>query len=191
MLSNNLMLTIRQLVHLDEQAEFVSDVQLDYYDDPAKNKRLLHSYLFTTISAIDDRKEVRKISSLQMLEKIAETFLIDSDNRYVLVADYGHGKTHFALALANFFSKPVKSDEIRILQEKIAHAYNMPARAKKLKDFKESRGEFLVVRLRGDKSGRLESQFLKGLEKALHEHQATRVYDDFSSVAEAEKFFRI
>jgi len=186
----DLRFTIRDLVHLDEQAEFVSDVQLDYYDVPVKNRQLLKNYLFTTVSAVDSRKEVRRVSSLKVLEDVIDTFLIDGrENRYVLIADYGHGKTHFALALANFFSKPIDSEEIDILQKKIRHACSQPARAKKFQDFKESRGEFLVVRLRGDKSRSLKSQFLEGLEKALREHEGTKDATLPFWFSEAEKFF--
>ena len=41
------MLTIGEIVALDEQARFRNDVQLSAFRDPAKNMALLRSYLFT------------------------------------------------------------------------------------------------------------------------------------------------
>ena len=91
----------------------------------------------------------------------------------VAIANYGHGKSHLALALTNYFSKPFDSDEAQIVLQKLEHTLNDEAKWKRFYDFKESRGEFLVLRLRGDLPRSVREQFLPELEKALREHPQT------------------
>jgi hypothetical protein len=168
------MLTIGELVTLDEEAEFRNDVQLDAYDHAERNLSLLRSYLFTGSAPSDAGAAVRSISSVGVLDQIRQAFLNEKlDNRLAVIANYGHGKSHLALALANYFGKPVDSKEVQLLFTKIDNAVNDPARASGYHDFKRSRGEFLVVRLRGDMPRTLHEQFMAGLEKALSEHTAT------------------
>lgn len=168
------MLTIGELVTLDGDAEFRNDVQLDAYDHAERNLSLLRSYLFTGSAPSDVGAAVHSISSVGVLDQIRQAFLNEKlDNRLAVIANYGHGKSHLALALANYFGKPVDSQEVRLLFTKIDNAVNDPARASGYHDFKRSRGEFLVVRLRGDMPRTLHEQFMAGLEKALSEHTAT------------------
>lgn len=168
------MLTIGELVTLDAEAEFRNDVQLDAYDDPGRNLALLRSYLFTASAPANASAQVRSIASVGVLDQVRQAFLNEKiDNRLAVIANYGHGKSHLALALANYFGKPVDSREVQLLFAKIDNALNDPAKASGYQDFKRSRGEFLVVRLRGDTPRTLSEQFMVGLEKALDEHTAT------------------
>lgn len=168
------MFTIGDLVSADGQAEFRNDVQLDAYDNPQQNLALLRSYLFSTAAPERSRSAVRSISSIGLLEEIVEAFLRDRlENRLVAIANYGHGKTHLALALANFFSRPFGSEEITTLLKKINHSVADPARSAQITSFKEINGEFLVIRLRGDVPRSLREQFLTGLERSLTEHSST------------------
>lgn len=168
------MFTIGDLVSADGQAEFRNDVQLDAYDNPQQNLALLRSYLFSTAAPERGRSAVRSISSIGLLEEIVEAFLRDRlENRLVAIANYGHGKTHLALALANFFSRSFGSEEITTLLNKINHSVADPARSAQIASFKEINGEFLVIRLRGDIPRSLREQFLTGLEQSLTEHSST------------------
>ena len=168
------MFTIGDLVSVDNQAEFRNDVQLDAFDNGKQNLALLRSYLFSSATPTGPRSALKSISSVGLLQEVVDIFLDGRENRLVAIANYGHGKSHLALALANFFSRPHDSEEAKILQEKISNALNDPARAARLRDFKEGHGEFLVVRLRGDIMRSLREQFLNGLEHALNEHPATK-----------------
>lgn len=168
------MLTIGDLVTLDEQAEFRNDVQLDAYDNAVHNLSLLRSYLFTGSAPTDTGAAVRSISSVGVLDQIRQAFLNEKiENRFVVIANYGHGKSHLALGLANYYGKPVGATEVELLFNKISNAVSDPAKASGYRDFKQSRGEFLVVRLRGDMPRTLREQFMASLEKALGEHSAT------------------
>ena len=158
---------IRDLVTLNEDAQLVNDVQLGWYPADPKNRTLAKGYIFT------DKAPEGKKSSIALLEQVRDAFTYSRENRFVVVATYGHGKTHFALALANFFGMPAESEEVRQMLGNIGHA-SSEAKAQGLRDFKGARSPYLIVRLRGDKPGSLPQQFIAGLETALGEHAATR-----------------
>jgi hypothetical protein len=185
------MLTIGEIVSLDEQAQFRNDVQLDSFDDPVKNLALLRSYLFTNTAPNKDVAGSRSISSIGLLDQIVQAFLSDRlENRLVAVANYGHGKSHLALALANYFSKPVTSAEVKTTLSKIESAVSDPAKASRYREFKQSRGEFLVIRLRGDQPRSLREQFMANLEQALAEHPKTAAIRPKFWFGVAEGFLR-
>lgn len=167
---------IGDLVKVDERASFRNDVQLDNFDDPTLNLGLINSYLFSTALPGGGRslQERQDISPYMVLEKLVQVFNSNLENRFCLIANYGHGKSHLALALANYFSRPASSPEVSTLLQKITNALGDPATAARYHDFKKSKGEFLVLRLRGDLPHNLHDQLLSGLEKALNEHVATR-----------------
>ena len=169
------MKSIRYLVAIDDQARFRSDVQLDLFDDHQENLALLSSYLFTVaIPSAAKISAATSVSSVDLLNQLLEAFTNNrTENRIVTIANYGHGKSHLALALANYFSKPADSEEFKLVHEKLEHAINDQARSSRFYDFKQARGEFLVVRLRGDTPSSLREQFIPSLEKALRDHTAT------------------
>ncbi len=169
---------ISSLIAVDDTARFRNDVQLSLFDDPEENLALLQSYIFTVAAPGATGGAATRVASVTLLEQIVETFLHanpaqNDDNRIFALANFGHGKSHLALAMTNYFAKPVKSREVDIVLEKLDHAINEPARSAKFHTFKENRGEFLVIRLRGDVPIPLSEQFYAGLDHALHEHTAT------------------
>lgn len=165
---------IKDIVDLDEKAEFRSDVQLDAYDDPSRNLALLHSYLFSTPQPQRGLSAADNTSSTDLLGELVNAFLSpNAEARQVVIADYGHGKSHLALALANYFGRPAGSPEVKIVLQKLERALNDPAKASRFRDFKESKGQFLLIRLRGDIPESLPAQFLNGLERGLRENPRT------------------
>lgn len=169
------MLKIGDIVHLDEQAEFRSDVQLSAYDDPVSNIALLRSYMFSSTARKDDRSATPSRSPAELLDTLVQVYSIERmDNRLVVIANYGHGKSHLALALANYFGKPAGSPEQAIILEKLNYAIGNQSKVNRYKTFKESRGCFLVIRLRGDIRRSLREQFVIGLEQALTEYPETK-----------------
>lgn len=165
---------ISDLVSLDEQAEFRSDVQLDAYDDPKLNLALLRSYLFTHVVPNSLPTESKVVSSIGLLHQIIESYNVPQlDGRFALIANYGHGKSHLALALANYFGKQVGSSEINIVLDKIKSSLSNEALFGHFHDFKKNRGSFLIIRVRGDVPQSLHTQFMAGLEKGLKEQPAT------------------
>ena len=162
--------TIGDLVSVDEQAEFRNDVQLSHFNDKILNLKLLRSYLFSKSAPEDHQKSISPVGVLDML---LQAYLNERvENRFALIANYGHGKSHLALALTNYFSKPTKSEELEIIFSKLSNAEeNMPIA--KYRDFKNSKGEFLVIHLRGDVPRSLREQFVNSVELALKNHFET------------------
>jgi len=159
---------IKDLVAIDEHAEFRNDVQLSDYDRPETNLALLRSYLFTDTAP---REQESSVSLLRMITSAFSDARIK--NRFAVIANYGHGKSHLALVIANYFGKPYKSEEMRVILGKIAQKVDSPARAAYFQEFRQNHPEYLVVRLRGDAQRTLREQFVTNLEQALREHQAT------------------
>ncbi len=165
---------IKDLVHIDEHGAFRSDVQLSDYDNPKLNRELLKNYIFT-ISAPASSRAGRDVSAKDVLDMLKTAFTLERyENRLALIANYGRGKSHLALTLANFFARPTDSEEVRIILERLRQALNNPAAFSGYREFKQSKGEFLVLRLRGDGFDDLQEGFLRALEQALKEHDCTR-----------------
>jgi hypothetical protein len=165
---------IKDLVHIDEHGAFRSDVQLSDYDNPTLNRELLQNYIFT-VSAPSTSRAGRDVSAKDVLEMLKTAFTLERfENRIVLTANFGRGKSHLALTLANFFSRPAQSEEVRIIFDRLGQALNNPAALSGYREFKQGKGEFLVIRLRGDGFDDLQEGFLRALEQALNEHDCTR-----------------
>lgn len=166
---------IGDLVRMDASGDFRSDVQLSDFDNPALNRELLRNYILTVHAPVTYGAQQRILSARDVLEQLKTVLTVErAENRMVLTANYGHGKSHLALVLANFFGRPSDSPEAKIVLDRLEQALNNPAQFAGYRDFKQSRGEFLVVRLQGDAFSDLQEGFIRALEQALREHEATR-----------------
>ena len=160
---------IREVVRQKQDAAFRNDVQLRWYlTGTTENLALARSYMFTRKS-VGQRK-----SPIDVLYRLRQAFLTDNfENRFMVIATYGHGKSHLALALANYFGKGAETDECGALLESITHAFGGEAEAQGYREFKESRKRMLVVCLEGTRPGDLAQQFLKALQTALKNESET------------------
>ena len=184
------MFKIGDIVQVDSQAEFRSDVQLSAYDDPQSNIALLRSYLFSSTARQDGHSATPSKSPAELLEELIQAYSLKRlDNRLVVIANYGHGKSHLALALANYFGRPTESPEMKIIMDKLGNAVG-PPKAERYRLFKERSGQFLVIRLRGDVRRSLREQFVMGLELALNECPETRGTQLPFWFGQAEKFLQ-
>ncbi|SDY29827.1 coiled-coil domain-containing protein [Hymenobacter psychrophilus] len=77
-----------------------------------------------------------------------------------------------ALALANFFGQPAGSAEAEAILAGVNHA--APGVAQRLRNFKENRAPYLILRLAGGESDSLSAAVVRGLETALEENPATQ-----------------
>ncbi len=171
------MLTLGEIAQLDTKGQFRSDVQLSDYDNPSLNLALLQSYIFSTSTPDTYGRRAQAIASLDLLKELIRGYSFDrfgTDNRFVAIANYGHGKSHLALVLANYFAKPYASQEVKTILERIDQALSNPALVESFRDFKKARSEFLVIRLRGDTPRPLREQFFPALKQALEEHAQTQ-----------------
>jgi hypothetical protein len=154
---------IKDLVKLQTNAEFFSDVQLRWFWEPEKNAKLAQGYIFTR-QASDSRK-----STVDALDAV-RFGLTDpgSENRMLFLATFGQGKTHLALAMANFFAKTPESPEVQDLIKSLKFAYNGSAAINNFTDLKERNPKHLVVCLQGDEGGfDLASYFVREVERSL------------------------
>src|SRR5690554_1313114 len=110
------MLKIKDIVQLDTKGEFRSDVQLSDFDNPKLNLSLLQSYIFSVSIPNSFGERTQSIAGLGLLDELIKAFRYDRfENRFVAIANYGHGKSHLALVLANYFARPVDSPEVKTI----------------------------------------------------------------------------
>ena len=157
-------LLVDDVVKASTNAEFRSDIQLSSYRRD-ENLPLVRSYIFTNKAATG------KKSSVELLKLLCEAYLPGNlPNRFTFIATYGHGKSHFALALANFFGKPLDSPEVSTLLDNLRHALSDQALYGFFEDFKRNHNRFLIITLRGDEPGDLQSKFFRALDDALSDY---------------------
>ncbi|MEH1923401.1 hypothetical protein [Nostoc sp.] len=91
-------------------------------------------------------------------------------NIHLMIQQYGKGKSHFAIAVANFFKKPFHSQEVQEILSQVEKATSAKNQAisEGLKLFKQNqRHQHLVICLSGDIGGDIRKQFLQQLVKSL------------------------
>ena len=162
---------IRDISVPDTDTEFRSDVQLStYFENRDLNRDLTRRFMFTRGSG--GREERR--GTAELLDLLRQTATSPAlDNRFVFMATYGHGKSHFGLAAANYFGQPQDSPELETVLGKLDHV--LPAdRAAMFRQYRSHTAPFLVLILRGDKPGSLRDGFFRALDEALTHHEATR-----------------
>ncbi|MEO0248790.1 MAG: hypothetical protein ABIN58_04475, partial [candidate division WOR-3 bacterium] len=158
------MYTIADLVKLDAHITEQSVVQIDSYGESEENLELLKRFVFSP------RAPGGHLSNLDILYRLRDASITDvKENVFCILANYGQGKSHFGLVLANFFGRPYDSAEFRTIRDKVAHSGEEPARIASLIDFRRDRPPYLVVRLRGDNLLPLDQQFLTAVKRSIEE----------------------
>ncbi|WP_104989993.1 hypothetical protein [Deinococcus sp. NW-56] len=175
---------VRDISVPDTDTEFRSDVQLStFYENRELNHDLTRRFMFTRGSG---GREGRK-GTAELLDLLRQTATSPTlDNRFVFMATYGHGKSHFGLAAANYFGQPQGSPELETVLAKLDHVLPKD-RAAMFRQYREHTAPFLVVIMRGDRPGRMRDGFFRALDDALAQHEATRNVKPPFWFAEAEK----
>ncbi len=155
---------LNELVRINEEALVANAVNFDLMDDHNKNWLLCRGFVFNYDS---DTKKLKN-STVGVLDAIRRSFHSTSEeNIHLMVQDYGKGKSHFALTIANFFQKPHDSKEVEGILKQIQYATGANhSILEGLKSHKQQ-GRNLVICLSGDKSIDLKKHFLQALKKAL------------------------
>jgi hypothetical protein len=150
---------------------FVYDVRLSQYPDDQDNLALARAYQWTNQQIGRD-----ELPSVQVLQILCTAFEFEQEEpRRVLQATYGHGKSHLALALANFFGQPSGSPEVEAVLAGVRHV--APGVEARLRTFKADRAPYLVLRLTGGGADSLSAAVVRGFETALHENPETKGVD--------------
>lgn len=154
---------LSEIVRINEKGMVANAVNLKMMDDPEKNLQLCQWFIFN----YDAQKP--KESTVGVLVKIRESFFgTNNPNVHLIVQDYGKGKSHFALVVANFFKRSADSEEVK----GIFHQIEMAVGARRdsydeLKAYKERNKPHLVIRLSGDQMTDPKAAFLKSLRVEL------------------------
>ncbi len=155
---------IGDLVTLDPHVDERSVVQIDFFAEQERNLALVKGFIVTR------HAPEGKSSCADLLWRIYQSARTDKlENIFCIIANYGHGKSHFGLILANYFGKPADSEEFTTIMDKLEHAGEDPVRIRSLRDLRQERAPYLVVRLRGDDPRPLHQQFLLATKRALQE----------------------
>lgn len=164
---------IRDLVNVDNHGAFVPAVQLQDFDEPKKNLGLIRSFIFTAHAPRRAGLAATYYSSLELLVKFKETYMTRADNVIMLIADYGHGKSHLGLQAMNYFSQKVESEEFAALMERVESVADRGgSTANDLRNFRTNRAPFLVLHMSGDADKSIREMFYTALLKELRRHNA-------------------
>ena len=154
---------LSQLVKIDETGIVADSVNFGLMEDKETNQKLCEGFVFNY------DKDKPEESTVGVLEALRRSY--DSRNQanvHLLVQQYGKGKSHFAVAIANYFNKLADSPEIEGILGKVENAAGeSSAIAQGLRSYKKY-GRHLVVCLSGDSDiTDLKKQFLQSLLKTL------------------------
>ncbi|NJR52149.1 MAG: hypothetical protein HC780_23845 [Leptolyngbyaceae cyanobacterium CSU_1_3] len=153
---------LNQLVRINEAGIVADSVNFGLMEEPETNQKLCEGFVF------NHDKDKPEESTVGVLEALRSSY--DSRNQanvHLLIQQYGKGKSHFAVAIANYFSKPADSPEVKgILHQVGIAAGGNSAIAQRLQSYKKY-GRHLVICLSGDRGGDIRKQFLQALLKNL------------------------
>lgn len=153
-------LHISDITELDSSAQLRSDVQVSFFRK-AINFDLLKSFMFSSASYSE------KLSSAELLKRLRNAAVDNVESRFLIQATYGRGKSHFALAVANYFGKPGDSPEVKTLLQKLEHSHIDKGSLEAFRSFKRNSKPYLVLLLRGDTPRALNDQFFRELDEAI------------------------
>ena len=153
---------LNQLVRINEAGTVADAVNFGLMEEPETNQKLCEGFVF------NHDKDKPEESTVGVLEALRSSYDSRSQaNVHLLIQQYGKGKSHFAVAIANYFSKPADSPEVKgILHQVEIAAGGNSAIAQRLQSYKKY-GRHLVICLSGDRGGDIRKQFLQALIKAL------------------------
>lgn len=153
---------LNQLVRINEAGIVADSVNFGLMEEQETNQKLCEGFVFNY------DKDKPEESTIGVLEALRSSY--DSRNHanvHLLVQQYGKGKSHFAVAIANYFSKSVDSPEVQGILTAIENAAGRTnGTAERLRLYKK-RGRHLVLCLSGDRSGDIKKQFFQSLLKTL------------------------
>lgn len=159
---------LKDIVQIDETALVANAVDFNLMKYANKNYRLCQGFVFNYDPNIPTN------STVGILDRVWRSFHSQSfPNIHLMVQDFGKGKSHFALVIANFFQKAYESQEVQAILEKVQNATGQDtAILESLKTYKQ-RGKHLVVCLDGVHTTDLRKTLLEALKDSLEEEGIT------------------
>ncbi len=158
---------LRDIVEIDQQGLIADAVSLSMMADPNKNIPLCQGFVFN----YDASKP--KFSTLGVLDALRESFhSANNSNVHLMVQDFGKGKSHFALTVANFFKQPAESPETEGVLNRIKFVTSGQNQAiyERLKAYKTRSKPHLVLCISGEVKTDLGTALIQSLQTALEEN---------------------
>jgi sulfur relay (sulfurtransferase) complex TusBCD TusD component (DsrE family) len=159
---------LKEIVRVDETALVANAVNFNFMKNANKNYRLCQGFVFNYDPNIPTN------STVGILDRVWRSFHSQRyPNIHLMVQDFGKGKSHFALVIANFFQKKYESQEVQTILEKVQNATGQDAAIlESLKNYKQ-RGRHLVVCIDGVRTTDLRKTLLEALKDSLEEEGIT------------------
>lgn len=157
---------LRDIVEINQQGLVADAVNISMMADPEKNLLLCQGFVFNY-----DAKQP-KFSTLGVLDALRESFhSANNANIHLMVQDFGKGKSHFALTVANFFKQPADSSEVKGILHQIDFATSSQSQAiyERLKAYKNRSNPYLVICISGEVQADLGKMLLQSLRTTLEE----------------------
>ncbi len=161
---------IRDIVEIDQQGFVADAVQLSMMADPDKNLPLCQGFVFN----YDANKP--KESTLGVLDAVRRSFhSANNPNIHLMIQEFGKGKSHLALVIANFFKNSANSPEVIGILERVKAATTSKTQAiyEDLVAYKTRSLPHLVICISGEVNGDLNTRLLDSLITVLEEHGIT------------------
>jgi len=161
---------LNQLVEINQQGLVARAVSFGLMDDVEKNLRLCKGFVFNH----DSDRNSAKQTTVGILDAIRRSFHSPNEpNVHLIVQDYGKGKSHFALAVANFFKLPCDRPEVEGILKQIEYATGENnATLQELTAYKQ-RGRHLVLCLSATDVIDMQKHFFEVLNKELEANGIT------------------
>ncbi|WP_017302748.1 hypothetical protein [Spirulina subsalsa] len=161
---------LNQLVKINQEGIVASSVNFGHLQDSEANLRLCKGFIFNYNSHKPEN------STIGILDRLCGTYQSRTlPNIHLIVQDYGKGKSHFAVTVANFFQKGFDTPEVQgiVTQVAVAAGTSNPV-AQRIKNYKQNQKyRHLVICLSGDHPGDLREQFLASLLQVLEQEGVT------------------
>ena len=155
---------LNQLIEINQQGLVARSVSFGLMDDVEKNLKLCRGFVFNH----DIDKTRVKNTTVGILDTIRYSFHSSSNpNVHLIVQEYGKGKSHFALTIANFFKLPHERDEVQGILKQLKYATSENnATLEALTAYKQ-RGKHLVICLSAVAVTDMRKHFFQVLNKEL------------------------
>jgi hypothetical protein len=161
---------LNQLVEINQQGFVARAVSFGLMDDVEKNKKLCQGFVFNHDNDTNRVKE----TTVGILDAIRYSFYSQSKpNVHLIVQEYGKGKSHFALTVANFFKLPHEREEVQGILKQLKYATSENnATLEALTAYKQ-RGRHLVICLSAEDVTDMRKHFFQVLNKELEANGVT------------------
>src|ERR1035438_4872438 len=191
---------LKQLVRINEEGIVADAVNFGMMEDSSKNANLCDGFVFNFDSG------AQKSSTVGVLDCVRRSFFSRSEpNVHLVVQDYGKGKSHFALVMANYFNKTHDSPEVKgILRQVEVAVGSRQGILEDLRGHKERTKPYLVIAISGERQADLKQMLLKqirhtlladGVTDSIAQHLCQKPLEYMLSLneeqrSEADKFLR-